>query len=263
LRPSLIQGELKAQSIYIKDVYVEKKLPNTLEVRVTERIPEFIVVNLTGSYLIDTEGTIIDWHKEFSDHGLSESDIYTLRGYQTIEKNPASSSSTSTDNMVDAEITQEEQEAIEAAQLEENRELRTRLEADQQLVVSKVRAFWREMIDDNDSFYHNYTLIYSYQETSYTLGSEINQTVHLATREVISADWEYLHPSLYTWESEVKLSVLTAEGTKVFFSMNEENPRDIFAQLEDLKVVLSEGRFHGREYVLIDLGSDKILYTQK
>lgn len=273
LRPSVIQDELMGQSVYMKELVVEKQLPDTLVFRVTERIPEFVVVNLNGSYLIDNEGTIIAVHQEFSDHGLSESDIDTLRGYETIEEttssslssdNTSSSESAETDNEIEVvELTQEEERALEVASLEEKKKLRTQLEADQQLVISKVRSFWNDMIDENDSFYYDYTQVYSFQEERYQLGVHINYTVHTTTREVISADWDYLHPVLYTWESNVKMSVLTAEGTKVFFSMNQENPRDVSLQLEDLKVVLAEGRFHSREYIIIDLGNDKILYTQK
>ncbi len=55
-----IESALLAEFPYIKNVYVDKKLPGEIQITIQERFPEFAYLNLSGAYLVDSDDIVVE-----------------------------------------------------------------------------------------------------------------------------------------------------------------------------------------------------------
>lgn len=55
-----IEVKLQEEYSYIRDVYVSKRVPNSLQIRIIERIPTLIITNKSIDYLLDDDGQILE-----------------------------------------------------------------------------------------------------------------------------------------------------------------------------------------------------------
>lgn len=54
-----IEDYIKQSNLYIEEVYVRKSLPGTIEVDIVERYPSLIVIDFSGTYLLDSKFKVI------------------------------------------------------------------------------------------------------------------------------------------------------------------------------------------------------------
>lgn len=84
IRASSLKEEVENYSPFIKSVKVEKHLPSSVTITLQERDPYFVWMNLSGCYLIDSEGIVLEIISDFENLEVLQEDIDLLKGYGNL-----------------------------------------------------------------------------------------------------------------------------------------------------------------------------------
>jgi cell division septal protein FtsQ len=241
VRATKLEHDMSDFSSLVKDVHVEKELPDSIKVIVEERIPTFIWVNFKGIYLIDSEGVVLDTLSEFDGFDLSDDDLDLLRGYGDISslKNESQSSDEKTE---------------ESSSQENEKDVLTLLSDRQKEVISKVDTFWQQNVQSE--VYKEYPIIYSYDKGSFHELEEIDSQIVQSTTSILTIDFFQGEVVKYLWESNFRLVVTLTRGRKIIFSTK----RNFNEQIEDLEVILTEFQKNNKKFKIIDLSSKVVMY---
>ncbi len=238
-RASGVDEDINELSPFVKDVIVEKKLPNKLNITIRERKPAFVLVTLSGAFLVDEEGVIVDVLKEFKPLEITDEDIDILMGYGNLEEQKSKSKKDKKKKVLGKK---------------ERKELLAKKKKE---LESLVKRFWTENTKSLLDEYEDYSLIYSYKRRSFTNTEHVEDSIMKNSLEVVRSNFipgkEVIK---YIWESPFRFVVYLMEGRSIIFSSR----RGIEEQLKDLKALILRLKRQGKEFKKIDLGSDFIVY---
>jgi len=251
IRSSKMREDLQELSPYIRDIRVEKELPNNIILVIEERKSYMLWVNFTGAYLMDTDGLVLDIVEDFKDLELVQEDIDLLKGYgnlQQIRKEEEEKSSKKNEQDVEEQIKKEDNEGGNS---KETLEI---LESRQNEIVSKVDNFWRQNLNKVRKEYKSYPFIYSYDSQKHVVHDLLDSSIVNDTK--LGVEISYLKEDVvrYIWESQFRFVILLTEGRKIVFSTR----RDFQQQVDDLNVLITELKKQNRTFNFIDLSSKVI-----
>lgn len=270
IRGSRLQSEVEKFSPYIKTVRVEKELPDKIIVTLEEREPSFTWINLSGIYLVDSEGMVLEVIKDLDNLDLSEEDMDLLKGYGDLSDLTDDTSTDSTSSSQEGsgqegqsqEEGEEEENFFSEAEGGENEEQELShqeklevIEEKRTEVVSKVDHFWEQSVsgsEQDDSF----PFVFSYEMYDYRIYDELEYSLVSATRAGLEVDFLGEEPVKYLWESNYRFVIYLVRWRKIVFSTR----RDFRDQIEDLQVLLGKLQNEGKSFGHIDLSSEIIVY---
>jgi hypothetical protein len=126
-----LEDKIYSSSNYIKSVYVEKKLPDTINIHIEEREPLAVWRTVNGAYLIDKDGFILEKsvNEEVTLQEVlekTEGDSFTLSEEENSESEETEESSEATDEnsvveeILDAELLAQIELEMESQKNEQN-----------------------------------------------------------------------------------------------------------------------------------------------
>jgi cell division septal protein FtsQ len=253
VRSSQLRSNLENLSPFIKSIEVEKELPDTILVNVEEREEKYILINLAGCFLLDSEGIVLEVISDFEDIDLSSEDIDILKGYGNLAEieEELRKREDQDDETEESEVDEEkEEDDLTEEEVEKIFEQR-RLE-----VISKVEQYWEDNLENLNLEDYSTLQVYSYDKDNYSELSSIDQKTLEATNVWTSVESIDGEVTRFIWESSSRFVVYVDKYRKIIFSTR----RDINEEMEDLRILLDEAKKHGEEFLLIDLSSEVIVY---
>ncbi len=271
IRASGLKEEVLNYSVFIKSVQVEKHLPDRINVHLEERVPYMVWINLSGCYLVDEEGFVLEEILDFKDLKISEEDVDLLKGYGNLkeyedsieeakdtdgedeQQNVDNEKEEDDETEDEVEVEEEEEREDDHLTLEERY---AQIEKERKEVISMVDQFWRtntELIPDK---YSTYSYIYSYEQKDYQIQEVMDPAIISASKLCIDIDFFSEKVLKYIWESEYRFVLNFKFMRKIVFSTR----RDFNDQIYDLKVLIRDLNNEGKNFTYIDLSSDILVY---
>lgn len=248
IRPSRIKSDLLDESPYIKQVWVEKKLPNTLIIQIEERSSKYVWINFNGAFLIDDVGYVIDKVATFTGLDLSSQEKDILKGYVDVEKIKEDMNTTTTINEESTDT--QEQEVVSQSEeinvLEEINQVKSE-------VTSKVEAFWEKNSGSISVYLQTYQAVFSYEDEDYTLSSLIDKQELGVISMIMNIDLNNYVVEKYICVSPFKYIMQVNGNRQIIFT----STRDVKTQEEELLKILERIALEGKDFYLIDLSTKK------
>lgn len=257
----LISNDLRKEFNIFNGVTVTKFYPDTLYIRISEREPRLVYVNLSGAFLIDANGQIL--RKIFIDPVLmSEEKLNIARGFgdpnseylQEIFVNEFKVNNQLLD------MTLEEQKLLIAssfnyeeitadARMKRINKLETEYKAE-------LLAIWEKLNQAVDiSVYSTYPRVDAMDTNVYEEDDSIDiERLDISSDLINLFSARKIQINRIIWEGELLIRVITVDNKELVFG----SVRKITEQFEDYILVLSQLQKEGRDYCQIDLSATKI-----
>ncbi|MBN1915763.1 FtsQ-type POTRA domain-containing protein [Candidatus Dojkabacteria bacterium] len=254
LRTSEIELAMREKGTYVSEVYVEKILPDSLEVYIEEKIPQLIYINFSNAYLLTGDSEVVDVISKDQELGLSDEEISILKGFGDLNSNYVIERIISKqENLEDnSEKIEEFKKSItEEEKLKTLKEIRGEMQA-------KIEQIYGIHLDNvSKSRFWHLPVTFVYETMSYQLTDNIDNSkikFFLNVVKFIDENKEF-EVWRYQWDSKFRLSIHLVNGKIFYFSTK----RDFNLQKEDLLIVLNELKTEDKNYRSIDVGADKVV----
>ncbi len=223
---------------FIKDVYVRKSLPGSLEVEVVEEFPELVLINLEGAYLIDKESRVVSIASA-SKLDLSQAEIELIEGEDTFESDYIK------ERYLAGIKDQEERKKVDWAKvkIEDKKTIYNQ-------VIMEISSKLDKLINESNEYTKSklattLPIIVEYNANLYAIGQSIHSVNNdlTFTRSLLEAFKEIkIEVSKVVWTSKVIVEVHTKDGKKVIFIKSDE--RTLEDQIRDLKALSFNNRLN-------------------
>ncbi len=239
-----IRNSITAKSIFLKDIYIEKVVPDTISVYVVERYPRVVVVNFHGAYLVDQENIVIKVLSRTEGYDLNKNEIDLLLGYT------AEDSILVRDKIFDT-LSDEEKEEFKFEEVEDDIKLNIYNE-----IYSNLRQKLDELITQNSkgvstTEFANLNRVFVYSNRDLQIGDGIRSKfidIGLEIQAYFRTKEDYTLDKL-VWVNDYSLMAYTLEGKTFLFS----DRREIWKQCEDLDQILAYLQESGEDFTQIDV----------
>ncbi|MBN1331579.1 FtsQ-type POTRA domain-containing protein [Candidatus Dojkabacteria bacterium] len=269
-----LEKDVSAVSIYIKDVYAKKYLPDRIEITIKERYPSFVILNYDGIYLVDEEYIVtnIPFKQEIG-FSQAELDAYTKNDIESdIIKEKIFAKIKAGELELELQGILAETSKFKTGQAEDLEEIKIEdidfAKIDQKIKLEELDALKSEIngitaehfasLEQivNESEYAGLRRIYFDKNGNYEEGQVVEEGRLVIYDKVDDyfADNEDLTIAKSTWTSDYTLRVDFLEKKTILFASN----REIERQLDDLEVVMEELRSSGKDFKRIDLRTETI-----
>jgi cell division septal protein FtsQ len=259
IRASQVRNEVIGMSPYVKSVRVEKHLPDNVTIFLEEREPTFTWVNLSGSYLVDLEGVVLEVLADFENLEFSQEEIDLLKGYGNL-KELEEDENEETDKLEDGENTssdtQEDVLNSESDEEDNSEELNKIVEERRREIISKVDQFWITNVEDLGEGEKLYPYVFSYEQRDYSVLESLDSSIIDATTKGLEINYLSEEVLRFIWEGDYRFVIYLKHGRKIVFSTR----RDFADQINDLEILLVQLRSEGKSFSYIDLSSEVIVY---
>jgi cell division septal protein FtsQ len=254
VRASSLQSDIGDFSPFIKEVKVEKILPNKISILIKEREPIFLWVNLSGAYQVDSEGIVLDVVIDFEDLDISDEDIDLLKGYGNIKELEEEQE----EGEESGEGEGQEEEAEDSQSGGDEDEYLQMIEEDRREVVSRVGRYWEQNLETIPEDYKRFPFVYSYEKGDLNVLDNLDPLLVSSTKIGLEIDFLGEEIISYIWESNYRFVLYLSQRRCIVLTTR----REFEDQLEDLKVLIAEIKSKGEDFSYIDLSSEVILYEQ-
>lgn len=241
-----VETKLSESFVFFDKVKTTKQYPNKVVVRIDEREPKIVLINLSGAYLIDEDGRIIDIiSKEKINFSSDQLDIINGLGDPTgiLVRTRMKVDSEKPENFHFNKIPLKEK--IETLEKIRNELL--------DKVTSNFEKFSKEV---SETKYKTMQQVLSYGNDTYDLFDFINIDLMGLSLEVVQyfSDPEGLQIKTITWEGPFLLKCEMKNNKALIFGIK----RNISEQLEDYSLINNRLKKEGIDYTQIDLSSVKV-----
>ncbi len=249
----------------VDGVVVDKIWPDKLFIKISEREPKAVLINLNGAYLIDESGriltTIIKNEVDFSDNK-----IIIGRGFGSPE-DPLVKAVLQNEFLIKMgldDVTPEEQQKALSEQfvfdLININEKERVLNSLKDLYISEAKGYWKlnESIVDGTK-YKAFPQVKILNNSNYTENEDIDIDRLNLTLEASSFLNKRNVPieEIY-WEGELLVRFESNNGKYIIFGLNRKSS----IQFEDLLIIFADLSKRGKDYKLIDVSATKVLVVQ-
>lgn len=258
---SAIENDLQSEFNIFNGVWVNKYYPDTLSIRISEREPRLVYINLSGAFLIDANGQVL--RKIFIDPAvMPEEKINIARGFGDPNSNYLYEiflNEFKINNQI-LDLPTEEQKLLIASafnyeEISQNEKI-NRVKQLEQEYKKELIEIWNKINQAVDvSVYSTYprvdvidTMVYD-EELTIDI-NRLNITSDLSN--LFSA--RKIQVSRIVWEGELLIRVITVDDKELVFS----SERKITEQFEDYILVKNQLQKEGKDYCQIDLSATKI-----
>lgn len=239
-----IVNNIKQENVYLKDIFVEKIFPDTINVFIVERFPKIVLINLTGAYLIDQENVVVDLLSKTESLKLDDDTKRILQGFSNEENKLV-------EERIKNSLTEEEKETFDFSKVEKTK----KTEAFKALEI-ELKAKAEQILDQNSkgtstTEFANMNRVFVYSDKEYSIGQTIEKEITDLSYDVISLgrESESLTTNKLIWKDSFTLSLFTQEGKEIIFTPR----REFWRQSADLKAVLDILSRDRQPYSVIDL----------
>lgn len=225
-----IEEQLELSSVFTKQAYVRKKLPDTLEIEIVERVPQLVLITFEGVFLFDDEYRVI--------FIFSEDSLQLLPFERSILANNADFEDEYVQEryLLAKEDDAEEEFDWEEVPAEEKQKI---VEEISQEVSSQVNEYIFNAKESIPEEYQELSQVIFYEQQSFPLNLDIDSPKLLFSSNLISAIQEDFRVESINWISEYSAEVLLPENKRLIVSRN----RELDEQLDDFYLLIEEGAF--------------------
>lgn len=261
LNTSLIEEELQAEFNIFNGVWVKKYYPDTLNIRISEREPRLVYINLSGAFLVDANGQVL--RKIFVDPVvMTDEKLNIARGFGDPNSEYLFEiflNDFKINNQALDLAPEELKLLIESAFNFDNVSLidkKNKLDLLEAEYKQELLTLWMKVNQAVDvSVYSTYPRVDSIDTTVYEEDDLIDITRLNITTDLLNLfSSRKIQTSRMVWEGELLIRVTTADEKELVFS----SVRKITEQFEDYIMVMNQLQKEGKEYCQIDLSGIKI-----
>ena len=252
LRTRTVEDKTTEVGSYIEEVYVEKDLPDKLEVHIVEKDPRLLLINFSNAYLIGEDFEVIDTLSEKREIRLNEQELNILNNFGDI------SSDYVVDRIVakEEDLTKEEEESFISKITDKQKE--EALEKIQEEISTKIeKAFstHKEAVGES-RFWHLPQVFVFDNEVLEVRGSVDKNRIKTFFGVIgLMEGMKDFEVERYESNSQFKFTV-KLKGRKSFIFSTK---RDFSLQEEDLSIILDQLSVDGTGFKSIDVGSEKVV----
>lgn len=256
-----IEADLQSEFNIFNGVWVSKYYPDTLSIRISEREPRLVYINLSGAFLVDANGQVL--RKIFVDPAvMPEEKLNIARGFG----DPNSTylyeiflNEFKISNQILDLPTEEQKLLIATAFKYEEISQTERLNRVKQLELqykTELIEIWNKINQAVDiSVYSTYPRVDAIDTVVYDEDLLIDIARLKITGDLFNLfSARKIQISRVIWEGELLIRVVLNDGKELVFS----SVRKITEQFEDYTLVKSQLQKEGRDYCQIDLSATKI-----
>lgn len=260
-----LEKEISEISIYIKEVYAKKYLPDKIEVEVVERFPDIVVVNFDGVYLLDSEYVVTNYPIEqvirFTD---SEIDAYSKNDLEAEVLIERVSSRIRRENNADENdivVSESEEEDLQEEEFDyESVDKEIKLDELQKLKQEIDAIVYEHFFSLNEQIsqaeYAGLPRVYIYGNNNLVEGDRFDK-YQIKTAIKVSEYFEANEDRVIVrmaWLSDYSFEVKFDDDRVLVFGIE----RSIESQLSDYEVVKKELVYNGKDYTLMNLSTPTI-----
>lgn len=262
IETSKMEQRLLDEFPIIDGVDIHKLWPDRLFIKISEREPRMVYVNLNGSYLVDDEGRILEIIAQ-NEVDFDDDKIRIARGYGSIE-DEAVKKTLENEFIAKLGIVDETEIEIQNILLEQFKYEIIPLSDKERVVnylrelyLSEAESFWSansKLVDL--SKYSSFPRVKVLNNNELLKNDEVDLDRLNLTIEVINFTNQKQIPVVdIIWEGELLVKVETLEQRYLIFGLNRKSS----IQFEDLLIVLQDLAKRGKSYTVIDVSATKVL----
>lgn len=266
LRSGEVSSKLSQKDFFLKAVTVSKILPDKIRISIQERTPDLTVINLSGAYLVDSEGIVLDTVitdqlnfgrndleilKDFGDPNADYvkerlSDKIEELIFETPEKNPETQTN----------YTEEERKqlAFEMIPLTEKVAVLETIKGEILIKVEEIFTRFSNAVSAHE--FAALPRVFVYENKVYRQNDTIDSSRLTLTTEVTSyfnSNQEFIVEKI-TWEGQYLVNIKFTSGQEAIFGVSRK-PSE---QLEDFVLIITRLKLDGKNFSKIDLSSKKV-----
>jgi len=244
-----IKENIHSTSIFLKEIYIEKILPNKLTMYVVERFPRIVIINLQGAFLIDQENVVIEILSKTEGFNLTKEEIELLAGYQ-------SPNSKIIEDKMKSSLTDEEKKEFDFSKVDELEKQKVYDDLSNELKSKIEEFFLRNAKAVSGTEFANLNRVFLYDNTNYEIGTKVKSKFTRLPADIAAyfrQREEYTIEKML-WYDNFTLVVNTLEGKSFIFS----DRRDTRLQTEDLDYMLNYLKLENKVFHSIDVTSSVI-----
>jgi cell division septal protein FtsQ len=242
-----LESSLQKEFPFIRDVYIDKQIPGKLSIKVEERFPEFAYMNLSGSYLIDQDGIVVEVLGAQQQPPLLDYEKLVLDGYGDVQAEYVFNQYVSniTDDKELAKVKWEEVE------LEKKEEALKQLRKDLQARVDSLLAEKFEFV--SQAGFTELNMAYGFDSELYKVGDVFSPQIKQYSAQITAyLDQESIPLKKILWRSNFTIQVEILARTKLLFTSS----RSLAKQLNVFQALRESNKIKTAN--VIDLRSDTI-----
>jgi cell division septal protein FtsQ len=243
-------------------VEVDKFYPDTLFIKISEREPKLVYINLSGAFLLDAHGQVLQ--QIYLDPVLiPDEEINIARGLGDPQsdflKDLYLNDFLTQQNLLSA-APADQQTAItksfDFTTIALNDKL-TRLTVLQKQYLSQFYIYWDKIVDTGE--YSSYPRVDSFDSQVWKQGDLVNIDRLQLTSDLLNLFANRkINLTRIIWEGELLVRVVTTDNKTLVFGTE----RDVTQQFEDYLLVVDELEREGHKYCQVDVSTSKIAVQQ-
>lgn len=254
IRIGEVEKKLDESYVEIKSVRVEKKMPNTLDVYIEEKIPKFVLINLNGIYVIDSKGEVLVAYQNDDKVELEENELDIARGFGGVNASYIEDRYL-TDN--EDQIENIEDFSFDDVSPEKREEILNIITQEKKSKFNQYLEYDTSLIGE----YSHLNKIKAWDETMYEVGEFLSEDliVFLTKPVEVIGESEDIKIEKVLWDGDLRLELTLDSGTVLIFARNIEGDRSINNQIEDFFAFNEYDQRSLSAIKSIDLSSKKIV----
>ena len=258
-----VENKLISAYPIIDGVDVDKIWPDKLFIKISEREPKLVYVNLNGAYLVDDEGRVLQLLTPKNLVDYNDSKMRIARGYGNEDDELVIATlqneflaKLNLKDKTEAEKAQilSEQFDILAVPLEDKQRTLSYL---QELYLAEAQSFWNvnsKLVDL--SKYSSFPRVKVLNNNELQENDQVDLDRLNLTLEISNFMTQRQIPVIdIIWEGELLVKVESLENRQLIFGLSRKSS----LQFEDLLLVINDLSRQGKSYTVIDVSATKVL----
>lgn len=248
-----LKETLKTDSIYLKNIYIEKKLPDTVRIYIEERSPKAIMINYQGAFLLDSDGVIIDVLSKTEGLEFTKEEILMRQGYRDYNIEPVK-------NVIIKDLNEEEKARFDITKFDEKikETIFNQINADNNKKIEDIFTQNEKAVSTTD--FANFDTFFIENNSSYKVGDRFDGTmVNFAIEANNFVKQLDLTPAKIKYLDSFILSIVTLQSKEFVFTVN----RPLWKQINEINLITQKYRKDRKDYRKIDVRSEVISVVDK
>ncbi|MFQ5492905.1 MAG: cell division protein FtsQ/DivIB [Candidatus Dojkabacteria bacterium] len=270
-RSSAIEEHLEQSALFFEEVQVRKILPNKLKIDLNQREPDLSLINLSGVYLVDNEGIILD-QVETDQLNFSPEDLEIIKGFGDpnakyvedrirldmgiVEIDEEFDPQEPLEEVVNPTPTPKPEDKFDFSEIKLSKKVKIlrQIRAELMVKVDETLEAYSASVSKQD--FAALPRVFVLENILYEKNDEISPLRLGVTLEASSYFNQHkrLIVRKIVWEGQYLITFELTDGKTLTFGTN----RPTSEQLEDFELVSTQLKLEGRSFKQIDLSSKKV-----
>lgn len=233
---------------FVRYVDARKYLPGRVDIYIEERVPRFSWINLSGIYLLDSEGVVVGLVADYESQGLTNEQSQVVSGYGDVNLSAVQ------ELYLSRFENAEERDLVVWADVPWEDKWQSLMDLRQNLTIRLQEQLLQGIPTLDESDFSDLPRVFSFENIDYELGDVTEEIYALFSQRIIDflAQETELEMTRLLWQSDYSILVNTTEKEFTFSSADS-----IDYQLKKLEAIIDEGILG--QAISFDLRGEKIV----